>query len=311
MTPPPVSIRGLVKQYGDLTALNAIDLDIRAGEFFGLLGPNGAGKTTTINILAGLTLKTAGDVKIFGHDLVSEYRDCRRHIGLVPQEFNFDQFVRLERMLVFQGGFFGMPLGECRKRARELMAAFALEDKADTQLRHLSGGMKRRAIIARALMHRPDMLILDEPTAGVDVDLRKTLWKLLRRLKDEGTTILLTTHYIEEAEALCNRIAIIREGEIVADDTTRNLVRRLDGETTVITFTSPADASLLETLADLSPVLTEDREELTLSFCRSKITFENVLQRVMKTGVSVSGIRPGENRLETVFLELTQATHGA
>ncbi|MDA0990436.1 MAG: ABC transporter ATP-binding protein [Verrucomicrobia bacterium] len=307
----PISIHGLHKRYDDLTAVDHIDLEVRQGEFYGLLGPNGAGKSTTINILSGLTLKTDGEVTIFGHDLVKEYRRCRRLVGLVPQEFNFDQFARLGRMLIFQGGYFGLPMAECRQRADELMAEFSLSDKAHEQIKKLSGGMKRRAIIARALMHRPRLLILDEPTAGVDVDLRKVLWSMLRRLNSEGTTILLTTHYIEEAEALCDRIGIIHNGKVIAQDSTRNMVKRLDRELVIVNFQSSLDRGRLEALQGLSPSLSADGEELTLTFHRSEITYNDVIARVMALGVPLQGIRPGENRLEKVFLELTQGPkHG-
>lgn len=309
MTPqatPAISIKGLIKRYDGLTAVDTIDLDVREGEFFGLLGPNGAGKTTTINILSGLCNKSAGTVQLFGLDLIKDYRECRRNVGLVPQEFNFDQFTRLLDMLVFQGGFFGIPIHECRSRSIELLRMFDLTDKTRTRLRHLSGGMKRRAIIMRALVHRPRLLILDEPTAGVDVDLRKSLWSFLRSLHAEGTTILLTTHYLEEAEALCDRIAIIDHGKIVGDDSTRNLVNTLNRESIIVTTTNVISESVIDRLSQYSPEVNGDRHELTLSFVKGDTDFDSMLRRLVELDIRIASIRPMGNRLEQVFLQLTR-----
>ncbi|MDA0322431.1 MAG: ABC transporter ATP-binding protein [Verrucomicrobia bacterium] len=305
MTAPAISIQGLSKQYGDLTALHGIDLEVQPGEFFGLLGPNGAGKTTTINILAGLCVKTAGTVQLFGHDLVREYRRCRELVGLVPQEFNFDQFVRLRVMLVFQGGFFGIPTPECHRRVDEILRTLDLDDKKQSQMRHLSGGMKRRALIARALVHRPQLLILDEPTAGVDVDLRKALWALLRELNAAGTTILLTTHYLEEAEALCDRVAIIDHGRIIADDSTRNLLNTLTRETIIVTTTGGLSETSLAGLADYDPTVNGGGDEVRLSFDKASTDYNAVLRTLLEGGIDVTSIRPVDNRLEQVFLQLT------
>ena len=301
-----INIEGLTKQYNGLTALDNIDLDVREGEFFGLLGPNGAGKTTTINILSGLCTKTAGDVKLFGHDLTQEYRQCRRNVGLVPQEFNFDQFTRLLDMLVFQGGFFGIPNHECKSRSTELLQKFNLDDKASTQLRHLSGGMKRRAIIMRALVHKPRLLILDEPTAGVDVGLRKLLWSFLQDLHSSGTTILLTTHYLEEAEALCDRIAIIDHGRIVADDSTRNLVNKLNRESVIVTTMAEVSDDAIDMLKQYNPSISRDRQELTLSFIRGDSDFDSMLRRLLELDIRIISIRPVDNRLQQVYLQLTR-----
>ena len=305
MSSPAIEIQSLAKRYGELTALHGIDLTVQPGEFFGLLGPNGAGKTTTINILAGLCLKTSGSVTLFGHDLIREYRTCRRLVGLVPQEFNFDQFVLLRRMLQFQGGYFGIPANECAQRIDQLLEQFELTDKADTQIRHLSGGMKRRAIIARSMVHQPRLLILDEPTAGVDVDLRRALWSFLRELNTAGTTILLTTHYLEEAEALCDRIAIIDHGRIIADDRKRNLLNLLCRETLVVTSAAEIPREAIGALSDLEPTINGDGHEMTISFERDKISFEAVIRRVIDAQLSVTSVRPVDNRLEQVFLHLT------
>lgn len=306
MNTSAISIKNLTKKYGELEALRGIDLEVRQGEFFGLLGPNGAGKTTTINILSGLCNKTGGDVTLFGRDLVHDYRECRRLTGLVPQEFNFDQFVQVKKMMTFQGGYFGMAKKGRENRADELLAAFDLTDKSNVQVRQLSGGMKRRSIIARALMHSPKLLILDEPTAGVDVDLRKSLWSFLRKINKAGTTILLTTHYIEEAEALCDRIAIINGGRIIANDTTRNMVNRLCRESIVVTSEEPIPSGVIEQLNLFRPAINGDGYEMILTFDKSATNYHVVLEKIMATGIAIANLRPGDNRLERVFLQLTQ-----
>ncbi|MEM7391934.1 MAG: ABC transporter ATP-binding protein [Verrucomicrobiota bacterium] len=299
-----IDIQKLTKRYGDLTALGGVDLEVRKGEFFGLLGPNGAGKTTTINIMSGLCNKSSGEVHLFGYELIKQYRDCRRMVGLVPQEFNFDQFTRLKKMLMFQGGYFGIPKAICDKRSDELLERFDLKDKWDTPARFLSGGMKRRLIIARALMHEPQLLILDEPTAGVDVDLRKSLWQFLTEINEKGTTILLTTHYIEEAEALCDNIAIINRGQIIARDSTRNMTERLTRESLLVTGEQRIGSEVLEKLKDYAPSLSEDEHELTLTF--DKGAYHEALEQIVTSGLRVSNIKPVDNRLERVFLELTK-----
>jgi ABC-2 type transport system ATP-binding protein len=214
---PALSIDELVKRYPTgVEALRGVSLDIQAGEFFGLLGPNGAGKSTLIHCSTGLASPTSGAISIFGHDAIGDYEQARLAVGLAPQELNLDWFLTVEETLDYHGGYFGMPRRERRERSRELLEAFSLTDKRDERNRTLSGGMKRRLVLARALMHRPRLLILDEPTAGVDVELRLELWQYVQRINGEGTTILLTTHYLEEAEELCDRIAFINEGQIVA-----------------------------------------------------------------------------------------------
>ncbi|MDA2931004.1 ABC transporter ATP-binding protein, partial [Acidobacteria bacterium AH-259-O06] len=206
---PAISIRALSKYYGDLRALDNFSIEVGEGEFFGFLGPNGAGKTTTINILAGLTTYKDGEVRVFGKDVTRDYREARKLIGLVPQEFNFDDYFTVDEILRFYAGYFGIGRHETRKRVDELLDQFDLAQKREVHVRELSGGMKRRLLIARALIHKPKMLILDEPTAGVDVELRRNLWRSMQQLNKQGTTILLTTHYIEEAERLAKRIGII------------------------------------------------------------------------------------------------------
>jgi ABC-2 type transport system ATP-binding protein len=219
-----LDIHDLVKRYDTGTeALRGVSLEIEDGEFFGLLGPNGAGKSTLIHCATGLAQTTSGSIRVFGHDAIENYAEARLAIGLAPQELNIDWFLTAEETLDYHGGYFGMPKKERRERARELLDTFSLSEKKDDRTRTLSGGMKRRLVLARALMHRPRLLILDEPTAGVDVELRLELWHYVQRINDEGTTILLTTHYLEEAEQLCDRIAFISDGRIVAQGTSREL----------------------------------------------------------------------------------------
>jgi ABC-2 type transport system ATP-binding protein len=222
-----LEIQGLVKRYPTgVEALRGVSLDIKPGEFFGLLGPNGAGKSTLIHCTTGLAQPTGGSIQVFGHDAISDYADARQAVGLAPQELNLDWFLTVEETLDYHAGYFGMPKRERRERAKELLETFSLTEKADERTRTLSGGMKRRLILARALMHRPRLLILDEPTAGVDIELRLELWHYVRRINEEGTTILLTTHYLEEAEQLCERIAFINHGEIAACGSTAELTSR-------------------------------------------------------------------------------------
>jgi ABC-2 type transport system ATP-binding protein len=219
-----LQITDLVKRYPTGTeALRGVSLDIAAGEFFGLLGPNGAGKSTLIHCTTGLAKPTSGSIRVFGHDAIDHYEKARLAVGLAPQDLNIDWFLTLEETLDYHGGYFGMPRRERRERAKELLEAFSLTAKRKDRTRTLSGGMKRRLILARALMHRPRLLILDEPTAGVDVELRLELWQYVQRINAEGTTILLTTHYLEEAEELCDRIAFIGDGQIVAEGTSQEL----------------------------------------------------------------------------------------
>ena len=219
-----LSIEDLVKRYPTgVEALRGVSLDIEDGEFFGLLGPNGAGKSTLIHCTTGLAQPTSGTIRVFGHDAIGDYGEARQAVGLAPQELNLDWFLTVEETLDYHAGYFGMPRRERRERARELIEIFSLADKRDERTRTLSGGMKRRLILARALMHRPRLLILDEPTAGVDIELRLELWHYVQRINGEGTTILLTTHYLEEADQLCDHVAFINHGQIVAQGTSAEL----------------------------------------------------------------------------------------
>lgn len=227
-----LQITDIRKRYKSLQALDGVSLSIEEGEFFGLLGPNGAGKTTLISIIAGLNRADSGAVKVLGHDVVSDFRGARRNLGVVPQELVFDPFFTVRETLRVQSGYFGIRQND--DWIDEIMANLGLTDKADTNTRALSGGMKRRVLVAQALVHKPPVIILDEPTAGVDVELRQTLWQFIGRLNREGHTIVLTTHYLEEAQALCHRIAMMKSGRVVALDTTDGLIRRVSGAQLVI-----------------------------------------------------------------------------
>lgn len=224
---PAIRIRGLRKNFGSLQALQGVDLEVKQGEFFALLGPNGAGKTTLISILAGLTRASEGTAEVMGHDVVRDYREARRALGVVPQELVFDPFFTVRETLRLQSGYFGLKDNEAW--IEEIMIHLDLADKADRNMRQLSGGMKRRVLVAQALVHRPPVIVLDEPTAGVDVELRQTLWSFIRKLNRDGHTIVLTTHYLEEAETLCDRVAMLKSGKLVALDETRNLLRSVSG----------------------------------------------------------------------------------
>ncbi len=223
---PAIEIDHLVKRYGDFTAVHDVSLRVESGEFFGFLGPNGAGKTTTINAIVSLSHADSGRIRVFGHDNREEWRQARRLIGLAPQEYNFDRYLSIRDVLIFQAGYFGLKGPAVRARADMLLERFGLASKANQEYTRLSGGMKRRLTLARALIHEPRLVILDEPTAGVDVELRLELWALLRELNRDGLTIFLTTHYLEEAEELCKTIAIIRDGRIVTQQPTTELIAR-------------------------------------------------------------------------------------
>ena len=222
-----IEVRQLRKHFGALRALNGIDLEIRAGEFFALLGPNGAGKTTLINIIAGLTLPSSGSVRVMGYDVRSDYREARRMLGVVPQELVFDPFFTVRETLTIQSGYYG--LKNNGEWIDEIIHNLDLDDKADANMRSLSGGMKRRVLVAQALVHKPPVIVLDEPTAGVDVELRQGLWRFIKRLNSGGHTVVLTTHYLDEAEALCSRVAMLKQGNIVALDSIRNLTTSISG----------------------------------------------------------------------------------
>ncbi len=303
-----ISIKNLTKKYKDKIAVDNLNLEIKKGEFFGLLGPNGAGKTTTIGILTGLINKTEGEITVLGHDLVRDYRIVRRSIGLVPQEFNFDPFLSIYDLLVYQAGFFGIPPKEAKKKAEFLLKDFELWDSRKFTMRQISGGMKRRLLIAKALVHDPEILILDEPTAGVDVELRKKLWQLLRDFNKQGKTIILTTHYLEEAEELCERIGIIDHGKIIEIDTKINLMNKFRQDEILITLSPKC------TLSDIEQIKTVLKEkQFTLK--QSVITITNIdaskeLAAIVEqiTAKYIDTITIKQRNLEEIFLRLTNDT---
>ena len=301
-----ISARGLRKTYAATKkapakeALKGVDLDIPQGSIFGLLGPNGAGKSTFINILAGLVRKTAGTASIWGFDIDRQPRDARASIGVVPQEINMDVFFTPKETLEIQAGLFGVRRKD--RRTLEILTALGLADKADAYVRMLSGGMKRRLLVAKAMVHAPPILILDEPTAGVDIELRKQLWDYVLALHREGVTIVLTTHYLEEAQELCDRIAIIHRGEVVACEPTEKLVGSLDNKTLLVTPLDPLAGAL-----ELSPYTAELRKDgrIAVPYRPSKAQVADILERLSAAGVKVKDLSTVEADLEDVFLELT------
>ena len=284
-------------------ALKGVDLDIPAGSVFGLLGPNGAGKSTLINILAGLVVKTSGRVRIWGFDQDVNPRQSRAAIGVMPQELNLDPFFTPRGALEVQAGLYGVP--RAQRRTDEILRLVGLADKAGAYARTLSGGMRRRLLLGKALVHHPQVLVLDEPTAGVDIELRQMLWANVRRLNEQGMTIILTTHYLEEAEEMCDEIAIINHGEVVARDSTARLLRRLDGKTMVIQPASPPT-----TLPEAEGLRVEHRAggALALHYRARQTPAETVLEAVRAAGISISDVRTEQADLEDVFLNLTRST---
>ncbi len=307
-----VSVRGLTKVYKgsgkspDQLALDAIDLEIPRGSLFGLLGPNGAGKSTLINILAGLVNKTSGDALIWGYDTVRQPRQARSAIGVVPQELNIDPFFTPQELLDLQAGLYGVPKRE--RITAELLQAVGLSDKAKAYARTLSGGMRRRLMMAKAMVHSPPVLVLDEPTAGVDIEFRRQLWSQVRALNRAGTTVLLTTHYLEEAEELCDTIAIINHGTVVACDTTANLLRRLDSKTLTVQLTSPL-TEVPEALKDYQIEL-PDPHHLQVRYQPSATRLGDLLNVMDRCGVQITDLTTEETDLEDIFLQITRGAHG-
>lgn len=304
---PAISIQNLTKYYRRFKAIENISLEIAQGEFFGLLGPNGAGKTTTINVVTGLANYQTGEVRVLGFDVTREYRQSRALIGLVPQEFNFDPFLTVAQILVFEGGYFGIAPKQAKERAEELLRFFELWEKRGEGYKKLSGGMKRRLLIARALMHRPKILILDEPTAGVDLELRYQLWDFLRQLNRQGTTLVLTTHYIEEAERLCGRIGVIHKGEMVALDPTETLIRKMSGDQVELylkkeIFSMPAE------IRDIPIVLEEDGRRLRFEEKNDAVNI--VLKSLHRHGFEVERVDVRRPTLEDAFLRLVGKKQG-
>jgi len=299
-----IVLDGLHKHYGPVHALKDVSLTVEDGEFFGLLGPNGAGKSTLINIVAGLTRRDRGAVTVLGHDVTRDYRVARRLLGVVPQELVYDPFFSVGEVLRIQAGYFGLGR-ENDPWIDELLGALALGDKADTNLRALSGGMKRRVMIAQALVHKPRVVVLDEPTAGVDVELRQSLWDFIRRLHREGHTIVLTTHYLEEAEALCDRIAILNRGELVALDEKRALLARgIGGRRRLCVTTRAPVAALPEALA--SRLRRQEGNRLEFELVREADSAVALLDALRAQGAEVLDFATEAADLEDVFVELTR-----
>ncbi len=298
-----LSIRGLTKTYKNgVQALKGVDLDVETGDFFALLGPNGAGKTTLIGILTSLVNKTAGTVSVFGHDIDRELEAAKACIGIVPQEINFNQFETPQTILVNQAGFYGIERPLARERAEKYLSLLQLSDKRNKIARGLSGGMKRRLMIARALIHEPKLLILDEPTAGVDIEIRRSMWEFLREINARGTTIILTTHYLEEAETLCRNIAIINGGLIAERDRMSSLLRKLQSETFVLNLReSVASVPLVPGYAfDLV-----DEHTLEVEVSKEQ-SLNEVFANLSAQGLHVQSMRNKVNRLEELFMKLVE-----
>jgi len=307
MTANAIEISGLRKTYAASktqeakVALKGIDLNIPQGSIFGLLGPNGAGKSTLINILAGLVTKSEGSVKIWGFDQDENPRQSRASIGIMPQEPNLDPYFTPAGSLDVQAGLYGVP--RMQRKTAEILELIGLSDKANAYARSLSGGMRRRLLLGKALVHSPQILVLDEPTAGVDITLRNQLWENVRRLNDEGMTIILTTHYLEEAEQMCDEIAIINHGELIVRDTTSNLLSKLDSKTLVITPAEPVSRVVMP--AEISQQTTEDGA-LRLSYRPANISDNEVLDHLRQAGMVIKDIQTDIPDLEDVFLSLTE-----
>ena len=287
-------------------ALKSVNLSVLQGSIFGLLGPNGAGKSTLINILAGLVVKTSGSAQILGWDIEKDMRQARTSIGIVPQELNLDAFFSPREVMELQAGFYGVPKRE--RRTMEILAALGLDDKADVYARSLSGGMRRRLLVAKALVHTPPVVILDEPTAGVDVELRQSLWDYMKELNEAGTTILLTTHYLEEAEEMCDEIAIINHGEIIAQDTTPALLSRLDRKEAHITVDRDIDTLPADLATPGVDVEIKSPRELLIRFPPSQVHMGTLLDAVKKAGLEISDLSTRDTDLEEIFVALTSSS---
>lgn len=301
-----LSVQQLTKTYANgLTALKNVDLEVQEGDFFALLGQNGAGKSTFIGIVSSLINKTQGKVSIYGYDLDTHCAQAKALIGVVPQEINFSMFDNIYLTLLYQAGYYGIPIREAKKKADKYLQAMGLWDKRNQPAVRLSGGMKRRLMIARAMMGDPKLLILDEPTAGVDIELRHTLWRFLEEINQEGTTIILTTHYLEEAEQLCKNIAIIDHGEIIENATTKSLINRLNRHTIILDFE--------ETLFEAPPIDNFhtrfiDSNTIELDICRGQ-SLNDAFAALSKHGLKVLSMRNKTNRLEELFINLISKNH--
>lgn len=298
-----LSIRGLTKVYGNgLTALHGIDLEVQQGDFFALLGPNGAGKSTTIGIISSLVRKTGGTVRVFDHDIDVDFPAAKREIGLVPQEFNFHNFEKVFNVVVDQAGYYGLPRALAEQRAEKYLTKLGLWEKRNETTRTLSGGMKRRLMIARALVHEPRLLILDEPTAGVDIELRRSMWEFLREINAQGITIILTTHYLEEAESLCRNIAIIDRGRVIENTSIKALLKRLHKEHFILDTRDEVAADLDLSRFDGKVI---DTHSIEVEIEKGE-SLNDLLADLSTRGVTVTSMRNKANRLEELFVELLQ-----
>ena len=283
-------------------ALNNLNLEVKEGEIFGLLGPNGAGKSTFINILGGSVVKTSGEVHVWGFNLDKNPRQVRASIGIVPQEVNFDPFFSPRKLLELQAGLYGVR--EKDRITDTILKLVSLEKQADSYARSLSGGMKRRLLVAKAMVHQPPIIILDEPTAGVDVELRTTLWENVRSLNKQGVTTILTTHYLEEAEKMCDRIGILSDGNLVALDTTKNLLQRI--QTKVVYFTTDKKINIKDNFFDSLKIISNEENKLVLSYEKSRINIDKIITEIKKQDVIIQDISTDDGDLEDVFLRLTK-----
>jgi len=296
-------IQNLKKTYrSGHQALKGIDLEVEQGDFFGLLGPNGAGKTTIIGILTSLVNKSEGSVSVFGHDLDLELATAKTYMGLVPQEFNFNFFEKVIDIVINQAGYYGIPYRTAYERAERYLTKLGLWDKRNQVSRELSGGLKRRLMIARALVHEPKMLILDEPTAGVDIELRRSMWAFLREINQKGTTIILTTHYLEEAESLCRNLAIIDKGRIIEKSTVKELLSRLNTETIILDLKRPLPEA--PTILGLETYSLDDTT-LEITFPKT-LSLNEIFQDLTKQNIEIVSMRNKANRLEELFIRLVQ-----
>jgi ABC-2 type transport system ATP-binding protein len=298
-----LSIASLTKTYdNNFKALKGIDLDVSQGDFFALLGPNGAGKSTTIGVICSLVRKTSGKVKIFGIDIDEDFSAAKQFVGVVPQEFNFNQFEKPIDILITQAGYYGIPASIATERAEKYLKQLGLWEKHNMPSRSLSGGMKRRLMIARALIHEPQLLVLDEPTAGVDIELRRSMWTFLEEINRQGTTIILTTHYLEEAERLCRNIAIIDKGSIVQNTSIKNLIKQLNKETFVLDL--KAEIKSCPALEDY-PITKVDSHTLEVAVDKNK-SLNNLFSVLSKQGIEIVSMRNKTNRLEELFIDMVE-----
>lgn len=297
-----IQINKVEKSYRSLKAVDGISLTIEKGEFFGLLGPNGAGKTTLISMIAGLNRADSGTVKVYGHDVVSDYRQARKLLGVVPQELVFDPFFTVRETLRMQSGYYGLKNND--EWIDEIMHHLDLTGKADANMRALSGGMKRRVLVAQALVHKPPVIVLDEPTAGVDVELRQTLWKFISRLNREGHTVVLTTHYLEEAQALCNRVAMLKAGQVVALDSTSALIKRISGSQLVLQLASGSlPDELKELVSHPEELLSGNKYTLRVNEYKD---VEPILAKLRLSGAVIEDMQLQQADLEDVFIQIME-----